>query len=271
MANTFFIFPPSHRLFVVFDDSERSVGALHEASASGLTESDDAWIFSGEEGLAAVDPGLKRHGVTVGIVRVFQRLMTSDCEYCEGLSRALRAGAIVMALKVDEAAVDEVSDILRRHGGHSMAYGAHWNFVPLPHATHATGAIADFVPGSGRGAASRVVLPPRASARGWTSRSSAAAHPSLPMGTPSDPANGVTVGLTAPRRRTVHWKVTSSVRCRECPGSQKKGGHPIGRSRRSILVRTKTCTRSVDGARHRCHCCATCRYSSWHRPPSSSS
>lgn len=41
----------------------------------------------------------------------------------------MRAGAIVMALKVDERAIEDVSEVLRRHGGISMAYGAHWNFV----------------------------------------------------------------------------------------------------------------------------------------------
>lgn len=148
MSGTFLIFPPSHRLFVVFDDSENCLAALHEVSAAGLTESDDAWIFSGEEGITFFDCGLGRHGVAVGIVRVFQRMATSDCEYCDGLTRALRAGAVVMALKVDEAVIDDVSEVLRRNGGHSMAYGAHWNFVPLPHATHALDAIADFVPGS---------------------------------------------------------------------------------------------------------------------------
>lgn len=150
MTGTFFVLPPAHRLFVVFDDAEQGLAALNEVSTSGLSEPDDAWIFSGEEGVTSVDPGLRRHGVAVGIVRVLQRLMTSDCEYCEGLSRALRAGPIVMALKVDEKAVEDVSEVLRRHGGHSMAYGAHWNFVPLPHETHTTTAFTDFVPGSTR-------------------------------------------------------------------------------------------------------------------------
>lgn len=148
MAGTFFVLPPSHRLFVVFDDPEQGLSALHEAGVSGLTDPDDAWIFSGEEGVTSVDPGLSRHGVAVGIVRVIQRLMTSDCEYCEGLARALRTGAVVLALKVDQDAVDDASEVLHRQGGHSMAYGAHWNFVPLAHATHTTTAMTDFVPGS---------------------------------------------------------------------------------------------------------------------------
>lgn len=148
MAGTFVLLPPSHRLFVVFSDAEQGTAALTEADASGLTSSDDAWIFSGEEGLASLDPGLGRHGLAVGVVRVLQRMMTSDCEYCDGLAHALRAGAIVMALKADEKAVEELSAVLRRHGGHSLAYGAHWNFVPLPHASHTTSAMADFVPGS---------------------------------------------------------------------------------------------------------------------------
>lgn len=147
MEGTYFVFPPRHRLFVIFDDVERGRAALDEVEESGLTDSEATWVFAGEEGARSIDPGLGRHGVAVGIVRFFQRMMTSDCEYCDGLSRALRAGAVVMALRVDEKAIDAASDVLRRHGGHSLAYGAHWNFVPLPHATHTTTAT-DFVPGA---------------------------------------------------------------------------------------------------------------------------
>lgn len=149
MAGTYFVLPPSHRLFAVFDDAEQGRAALDEIRTSGIADSDDTWIFSGEEGLKAVDPGLGRHGVAVGIVRVMQHMLTSDCEYCEGLSQALRAGAMVVALKVEEKVVEEASGVLRRHGGHSLAYGAHWNFVPVPHATHTTSAMSDFVSGSG--------------------------------------------------------------------------------------------------------------------------
>jgi hypothetical protein len=148
VTGTVMIFPPSHRLFVVFDDSTEGLAALDEADAAGFTDSDDAWIFSGEKGLAYFDSGLSRHGIAVDIVRVFQRMTTSDCEYCDGVSKALRSGAVVMALKVDDEAIDDVSELLRRHGGHSMAHGAHWNFVPLPHATHAIDAMSDFVTGS---------------------------------------------------------------------------------------------------------------------------
>ena len=98
-------------------------------------------MFSGEDGLKSIDPGLSGHGIAIGIARILQRMMTSDCDYCEGLARSLRSGALVMALKVDEQAVEDVSDVLRRYGGHSLAYGAHWNFVPLPHAAQTTSAI----------------------------------------------------------------------------------------------------------------------------------
>lgn len=149
MTGTYFVLPPSHRLFAVFDDAGQGRLALDEIRKLDSTESDDTWIFSGEEGLKAVDPGVGRHGVAVGIVRAMQHMLTSDCEYCEGLAEALRAGAVVVAVKVDEEAVEEVSQVLRQFGGHSLAYGAHWNFVPLPHATHTTGAMSDFVSGSG--------------------------------------------------------------------------------------------------------------------------
>jgi len=73
-------------------------------------------MFSGEDGLKSIDPGLSGHGIAIGIARILQRMMTSDCDYCEGLARSLRSGALVMALKVDEQAVEDVSDVLRRTG-----------------------------------------------------------------------------------------------------------------------------------------------------------
>jgi len=38
MEGTFFLLPPGHRLFVVFDDAGQGRAALNEAAASGLTQ-----------------------------------------------------------------------------------------------------------------------------------------------------------------------------------------------------------------------------------------
>lgn len=140
MSETYVVLPASHRLFAVFDSPEQATEALQEVEASGLEGNQDAWVFSGQEGLEALDPRVGAHGVAVGIVRVIQRMLTSDCEYCDGLERAIASGGAVVAVKVPEESTEEMGDILQRHGAHSLAYGAHWNFVPLPHASQTPGA-----------------------------------------------------------------------------------------------------------------------------------
>ena len=136
-TGTTFVLPPHHRLFVVFDDPV--VG--DEVAAALRTEGDvnDVWTFFGDGGVQSVDPRVGSHGVPVGLVRVLQRLLTNDCEYCDGLTSALRHGAMVLAVRTERDRVDALSARLRARGGHSLAYGDHWNFVPLAGAEHAVG------------------------------------------------------------------------------------------------------------------------------------
>lgn len=136
-SGTFFVLPPHHRLFVVFDDPV--VGNEVVAALRVDRGIEDVWTFFGERGMKSLDPSVLHHGVPVAVVRVFQRLLTNDCEYCEGLELALRHGRMVLAVRVAEEEVSDLSEWLRQRGGHTFAYGEHWNFVPLQGAAHAVG------------------------------------------------------------------------------------------------------------------------------------
>jgi hypothetical protein len=142
-SGTYFVLPPRHRLFAIFDDPAKGRRAIHELSEKGMADDADVWIFYGEKGVRSVDPSVAHHGVPVAIVRIVQRMLTNDCEYCDGLSHALQAGAMVLAVKADEDAVEALSEVLKEHGGHSFAYGEHLNFVPLAGSGHAIGSSTD--------------------------------------------------------------------------------------------------------------------------------
>lgn len=136
-SGTFFVLPPHHRLFAVFDDPVVGSDVAAGLRAEGATE--DVWTFFGDQGIRSLDPHSGRHGVPVAIVRVVQRILTNDCEYCDGLANALRHGAMVLAVRVEEDRVEEVSERLMQQGGHTFAFGEHWNFVPLEGAGQAIG------------------------------------------------------------------------------------------------------------------------------------
>lgn len=133
---TFFVLPPRHRLFVVFDDPEQAASAIRELIESQDVDEDDVWTFYGERGLEAIGG---HHGLAVEIVRVFQRAMTNDCEYCDGLRSVLHRGGVVVAIKGKQS----LAPFLQERGGHSLAYGAHWNFVPVAGAGESIGSMTD--------------------------------------------------------------------------------------------------------------------------------
>jgi hypothetical protein len=136
-TGTFFVLPPHHRLFAVVDDPV--VGNELAAELRAGKTADDVWTFVGDAGAKSLDPRVGAHGVPVAVVRVVQRLLTNDCEYCDGLSASLRHGAMVLAVRVEGGEVEGLSGLLRARGAHSFAYGDHWNFVPLSGAGHSVG------------------------------------------------------------------------------------------------------------------------------------
>ncbi|HXX91173.1 MAG TPA: hypothetical protein VEI83_13225 [Acidimicrobiales bacterium] len=127
-----FVGPPHHRLFAIFDDEAAAEEALAALRFEGVVDGKEAWVFCGEEGaerLGAVD---RRHGIRARGFGLLQRVMSSDRNYLRGLGAALREGHVVLGAWVpDEKRADEVARMFRLHGGHSMAYCTHWDFVPV--------------------------------------------------------------------------------------------------------------------------------------------
>jgi hypothetical protein len=125
-----FVVAPRHRLFAVFHDPAQALGAIRELTTDGLANS-DVWVYVGEHGAESVEPGIANHGPGVAVVRLAQRLLTNDCEYCERLGRALREHGMVLAIELERPEVAAACTVLAQHGGHSFAYGEHWNFVAV--------------------------------------------------------------------------------------------------------------------------------------------
>jgi hypothetical protein len=136
-----FVLAP-HRLFVVFDDAMHAIDAIRALATEGST-SGDVWVYAGDHGAEQLDPHVTRHGLGVALVRIVQRVFTNDCEYCELLATNLHEGHVVIAVELHHDAVALVMPLLEYHGGHSFAYGEHWNFVPIDGIPHAVGVSLD--------------------------------------------------------------------------------------------------------------------------------
>jgi hypothetical protein len=126
-----FVLPPRHRLFAVFDDVTAARQAVAQLAAEGL-DGADVWVFFGAEGVDRIHPRIRRHGLRTALVRAFQRVMTSDDEYSQGLAEDLQRGATILAVKVDGDRAQDISERLQRSGARDLAYAGHWNYLPVP-------------------------------------------------------------------------------------------------------------------------------------------
>jgi len=127
-----FVAAPPHRLFAVFDDPEAGDEAIaHLHAEGGFTNEDDTWVFFGEEGSRRLDVSGSAHGIHAEIIRLLQRLMSSDVNYLRSLDQAVRDGHLVVAVVVGHDSLEHVAEVLRGHGGHSLARVAHWDYVPV--------------------------------------------------------------------------------------------------------------------------------------------
>lgn len=122
-----FVIPPRNRVFAVFDDAGDGHRAVAALVAQGLRQPDQVWALEGDERADRLDP---RH--VVGGARLIQLLLSSDVEYRAGLADTLRHGGMVLAVTATTAASPGVAQVLRAHGGYSLAYRRAINFVPVP-------------------------------------------------------------------------------------------------------------------------------------------
>lgn len=119
------------RLFAIFDEPRDGLDALDALEAGDLVAGEELWLFHGAEGLRRLDPHGAHHGLRGRLVHLVQETMSDDNRYLDALARALRAGALVVALPVaDLSTADRVAAALQESDGHSFAYTTHRDFVP---------------------------------------------------------------------------------------------------------------------------------------------
>jgi hypothetical protein len=127
-----FIAAPPHRLFAIFDEPAAGDEVIDKLRAEGdFSDEDDVWVLFGEEGRRRLDLSGSCHGLHSEMIRLVQRLMSSDMAYLRTLDKALRDCHMVVAVPVGHDNIDHVAEVLRGHSGHSLARVAHWDFVPL--------------------------------------------------------------------------------------------------------------------------------------------
>ncbi|MDA8342738.1 MAG: hypothetical protein M0007_11030 [Actinomycetota bacterium] len=127
------LLPPRHRLFGVFDDVGAATAAVEALRAGGLGSTDDIWVYAGDDGARDLDATGAGHGVWGRLVRAVEAAMANDdVSYLRTLRDELAQGHVVLAVRVaNEHDADAMATELRSRAGHSFAYGAHWDFVPV--------------------------------------------------------------------------------------------------------------------------------------------
>lgn len=123
---------PAHRVFAVFDDPQAGMAAVSDLrSTLAMTAEDDVWVFFGDEGSRRLDVEGSGHGLRGAVIRTVQKVMSNDLDYLKVLDDAVRAGHLVVAVRVEGDAIDRAAAVLRAHSGRSMARVSHLDFVPV--------------------------------------------------------------------------------------------------------------------------------------------
>lgn len=100
-------------------DLEAALGAL---AAAGVA-ADAIQVFAGDEGIRAVDPDGRHHGLLGRLTRALQAI-GEEYEHMRRYEEELRAGhyLVVVSVPEEKAARERVAGILRQHGGHFVDY-----------------------------------------------------------------------------------------------------------------------------------------------------
>ncbi len=127
-----FVVSPSHRLFSVFDTADGAKHAIAMVRGEGLIDDEKPWLFCGEDGIRQLDVHGAVHGLHGRVARAIQLAMSNDVAYLTLLVRELRAGhAVIAVLIADVESADQAAHRLRELSGHTMAIGAHFDFIPV--------------------------------------------------------------------------------------------------------------------------------------------
>ena len=127
-----FVVPPAHRLFSVFDTADDAKPAIATVRGEGLIDDEKPWLLCGEDGIRQLDLHGAAHGLHGQVARAIQLAMSNDVAYLTLLVREPRAGHTVIAIRIpDIDSPVQAAQRLRELSGHTMAIGAHLDFIPV--------------------------------------------------------------------------------------------------------------------------------------------
>jgi hypothetical protein len=116
---------PMHRMVAILDDEAAVQVALRELARAGI-EPSGVVVLSGEEGVALLDPGGERHGLTGRLLRLAQ-WTAEEGNALEVHREALAAGKRVVYVPAHgQHQRDDVAAALTAAGGHDLAYFGRW-------------------------------------------------------------------------------------------------------------------------------------------------
>ena len=125
-----FLFVPEGRMFAVFEDPEAGERAIAELRRNGFAAEGDLWVLQGAEGVRRIDLSGAGHGLGGRLYRAIEHLMSDEWDYLAELDAALRAGAVVVSISVDDDSVERAGHLLAGNGGHPLFAYLHHGFAP---------------------------------------------------------------------------------------------------------------------------------------------
>ena len=116
---------PGGHVYAVFDEPTRDIPAITAGLLAAKIPLDGMHVYCCSEGVDALDPSGKGHGLRARITRMAQSVAYDDDNLAD-IETELEAGHALLGVAVDEDRVTEVAAIIRRLGGHDLVhYGKH--------------------------------------------------------------------------------------------------------------------------------------------------
>lgn len=115
---------PTHNVVGVLDTASELLAAVNDLTSGGFLES-EINVAHGPDSADRVDATTGRGGITGLAIRVAQSLglQNEESEFKNHYEDAMRGGRYVIRVAApSEERKDLATEILKRHGGHSVAY-----------------------------------------------------------------------------------------------------------------------------------------------------
>ena len=115
---------PTHNVVGVLDTVEQLTAALNELTSGGFLES-EINVAQGAAAAERVDASTGRGGITGLAIRVAETLglQNEESEFKDHYEEAMRSGRFVIRVTApSEERKERATEILTRHGAHSVAY-----------------------------------------------------------------------------------------------------------------------------------------------------